>query len=81
VNEYTGFFLVTLYFQEYATSWWQQRPFDDRIGTTSKVEYLSDLKACMRRKFVPPSYDRKRKLIEEMKELVRIGKKFVEGEK
>jgi len=35
----------------------------------------------MRRKFVPPSYDRKRKLREEMKELVRIGRKFVDKEK
>jgi len=35
----------------------------------------------MRRKFVSPSYDRKRKLREEMKELVRIGIKLVDGEK
>ena len=32
---------------------------DVRIGTKSKVEYLSDLKACMRRKFVISSSDRK----------------------
>jgi len=73
--------LATLCFQEYVRSWWQQRQLDDRIGTTSKLEYWSDLKACMRRKFVPPSYDRKRKLREEMKELVRIGRKFVDKEK
>jgi len=54
-----------------------KRQLDDIIGTTSKVEYWSDLKACMRRKFVSPSYDRKRKLGEEMKELVRIGRKIV----
>ena len=34
----------------------------------------------MRRKFVSPSYDRKRKLGEEMKELVRIGRKIVNWE-
>ena len=35
----------------------------------------------MRIKFVSPSYDRKWKLREEMKELVRIGRKFVDREK
>jgi len=62
MDEYTGFFLPTLCFQEYARSWWQPRQLDVIIGTTSKVEYLSDLKACMRRKFVPPSYDKKESL-------------------
>jgi len=80
VDEYTGFFFATPCFQEYTRSWWQQRQLDDIIDTTSKVEYWSDLNACLRRKFVSPSYDRKRKLREEMKELVRIGRKFVDGE-
>jgi len=35
----------------------------------------------MRRKFVLPLCDRKTKLREEMKELFRIGRKFVDGEK
>jgi len=30
------------------------------------------------KKNLPPSYDRKRKLREEMKEFVRIGRKFVD---
>jgi len=81
VDEYNGFFMATLCFQEYARSWWQQRQLDVRIGTKSKVEYWSDLKACMRRKFVPHSHDRKRKLGEKMEELVKIGRKFVDGEK
>ena len=81
VDEYIGFFLATLCFQEYVRSWWKQTQLDVWIGTTSKVEYWSDLKVCMRRKFVPPSYDRKRKHREEMKQLVKIGRKFVEGEK
>jgi len=79
MDEYTRFFLATLCFQEYNRSWWQQRQLDDRIGTPSKLEYWSDLKECVRRKFVPPSYDRKRNIREEMKELVRIGRKFVDG--
>jgi len=37
VDEYTGFFLATLCFQEYARSWWQQEQLDYKIGTTSKV--------------------------------------------
>jgi len=81
VDEYTTFFLVSLCLQEYASSWWQQRQLDVRIGRTSKVEYWSDLKACMRRNFFPPSYDRKRKLREEMKNLVRMRRKFVGEEK
>ena len=43
VDEYTGFLLATLCFQAYAKSWWQQRPLDDIIDTTSKVECWSDL--------------------------------------
>jgi len=35
----------------------------------------------MRRKFVLPLYEKKNKLRKEMKELVKIGKKFVDGEK
>ena len=73
--------MATQCFQEYVRSWWQQRKLDVRIVTKSKVEYWSDLKASMRRKFFSPSYDRKRKLREEMKELVKIGRKFVDGEK
>jgi len=35
----------------------------------------------MRRKFVPPSYVKKKKLREEMKELVEKGRNFIYGEK
>jgi len=43
-----------------------------------KLEVLNwnELKTCMRRKFVMPSYLRK-----ERKKLVKIGRKFVDGEK
>jgi len=36
---------------------------------------------CMRRKFVPPSYVKKKKLREEIKELVEKGRNFIYGEK
>ena len=36
---------------------------------------------CMRRKFVLISYEKKKKLREEMKELVEKGRNFVNGEK
>ena len=81
VDEHIGLFMAILCFQEYARSWWQQRQLDVIIGTKLKLEYWSDLKACMRRKFVQPSHDKKRKLIEEMRELVKIRRKFVDGEK
>jgi len=40
-----------------------------------------ELKMCMRRNFVPPSYVRKKKLREEMKELVEKGRNFIYAEK
>ena len=35
---------------------------DVRIGTKSKVRYWNELKAGMRRKFVPPSFVKKKSL-------------------
>ena len=73
--------MATLCFEEYARFWWTQRQSDVRIDTKLEIQYQSDLKACMRRKFVLPLYEKKNKLRKEMKELVKIGKKFVDGEK
>jgi len=69
--------MVTPSFQEYAMSWWTQGKNDVRIG--KKIGSI-ELEACMRRKFVMPSYKKNNKLQEEEKELVRKGRKFVDEE-
>ena len=47
----------------------------------SEVLNWDELKMCMRRKFVPPSYVKNKKLREEMKELVEKGRNFIYREK
>ena len=46
--------MTTLSFQEHVMSWWKQRKNDVRISRKKNIE----LKVCMRRKFVSPSYDK-----------------------
>jgi len=70
LDEFSKFSMATLSFQEYARSWWTQRETDVRIDRKLEVLNWDELKMCMRRKFVLPSYVRKKKLREEMKELV-----------
>jgi len=41
----------------------------------------NELKVCMRRKFVLPSYEKKKKLREEIEELVRKERKFINEKK
>jgi len=62
VDKYRRLSMVTSSFQEYATSWWRQRQND-----VTKLEILnwSELKARMRRKFVPPSYLKKKEVKKE----------------
>jgi len=72
--------MATLSFQEYARSWWTQREVDVRIGRKSEVLNWDELKMCMRRKFDMPSYVKKKKLREEMNELVEKGRNFINGE-
>ncbi|XP_068483128.1 uncharacterized protein [Phaseolus vulgaris] len=81
LDEYRKFSMATLSFQEYARSWWIQREADVRIGRKSEILNWDELKMCMRRKFVPPSYVKKKKLREEMKELVEKGRNFIYREK
>jgi len=54
VEEIRRLSMVTLSFQEYAMSWWKQRQYDVPIGRKFKILNWKELKACMRRKFVPP---------------------------
>jgi len=81
LDEFSRFSMATLSFQEYARSWWTKRETDVRIGRKSEVVNCDELKMCMRRKFVLPSYVKKKKLREEMKELVEKGRNFINGEK
>jgi len=41
----------------------------------------SELKACVRRKFVRPSYEQNKKIREEIKDLVKQGRKIIDGKK
>jgi len=61
-------------------SWWTQRQNDARIDTKLEVLNWNELKACMRTKFVMPTYEKNKKFKEEIKELVQNGRKFVDGE-
>ncbi|XP_068467070.1 protein PXR1-like [Phaseolus vulgaris] len=81
LDEFSRFSMATLSFQEYARSWWTKRETDVINGRKSEVLNWDELKMCMRRKFVPPSYVKKKKLREEMKELVEKGRNFIYREK
>ncbi|MGN6822131.1 MAG: hypothetical protein ACTHJ7_05085, partial [Candidatus Nitrosocosmicus sp.] len=81
LDEFRKFSMATLSFQEYARSWWTKREIDVINGRKSEVLNWDELKMCMRRKFVPPSYVKKKKLREEMKELVEKGRNFIYREK
>ena len=81
VNEFRRLSMVILSFQEHVMSWWKQRQNDVRIGRKSKKLNWKELKVCMRRKIVFLSYERNKKIREEIKELVKIGKQFIEGKK
>ena len=80
MDEFSRFSLATLSFQEYARSWRTERETDVRIGRKSKVLNWDELKMCMKRKCVSPSYVKKNKLREEMKEFEEKGRNFINGE-
>jgi len=71
VEEFRRLSTATSSFQEYAISWWKQRQYDVSIERKYKILNWKKLKACMRRKFVPPSYLEKR---EEEKKIERINR-------
>jgi len=73
--------MVTLSFQQYVISWWKQRQNDVKLGRKLEILNLNELKACIRRNFVPLSYDKNKKLKEEIKDLVEKQRKSVDGEK
>ncbi|XP_068500862.1 uncharacterized protein [Phaseolus vulgaris] len=73
--------LATLSFQEYARSWWTQRETNVKIDRKSEILNWDELKMGMRRKFIPLPYVKKKKRIEEMKELMEKGRNFINREK
>jgi len=73
--------LATLNFQEHARSWWTQRETNVKIGRKSEILNWDELKMCMRRKFVLVPYVKKKKLREEIKELMEKGRNFRNEEK
>ena len=62
MDEFSKFFMAALSFQEYAKSWSKPRKND---VTKLEIFNWNELKACMRRKFVPPSYLKKERKREE----------------
>jgi len=73
VEEFRRLSTATSSFQEYVMSWWKQRQYDVSIGRKFKILNWKELKACMRRKFVPSSYLEKREE-EKKKKIERINK-------
>jgi len=73
--------MATLSFQEYVMTWWKQRQYDVSIERKIKIMNWHELKECIRRKFGLPSYEKNKKIREEMNELVKIGRKIIDGEK
>ena len=55
-------------------SWWKQRQYHVSIGRKFKILNWKELKACMRRKFVPPSYLEKREKEKKIERINRLEK-------
>ncbi|KAG2391732.1 uncharacterized protein HKW66_Vig0125070 [Vigna angularis] len=68
--------LYTSSFQKHAREWWDDRQYHVKIGRKYPIHDWNELKACMRRKFVPREIERN---LELMRELIREGKSFIQN--
>ncbi|KOM48027.1 hypothetical protein LR48_Vigan07g173100 [Vigna angularis] len=62
--------------EEHASEWWSHRQYSVKKGRKSSTHDWYELRACMRRNFVPPSAKRD---LELMGHLIQEGKTFTKG--
>ncbi|XP_052725469.1 stress response protein NST1-like [Vigna angularis] len=68
--------LYTSSFKKHAREWWDDRQYHVKIGRKYPIYDWNELKACMRRKFVPREIERN---LELMRGLIRKGESFIQN--
>ncbi|XP_052725620.1 uncharacterized protein LOC128194318 [Vigna angularis] len=68
--------LYTSSFKKHAREWWDDRQYHVKIGRKYPIHDWNELKACMKRKFVPREIERN---LELMRELIRKGESFIQN--
>ena len=72
--------LCTSRFITHASEWWHSRQNLVHIGRKYAIRNWEDLRACIRRQFVPTNFERTQALKRELKELVERGLNFIDNE-